>query len=780
MNQRCSRRSSTNWATSSDNNGRRPTCEVIPEEDSCQDEVEEPRYDPKELRDAIKILSPFVRLIEDINNPYARIVAREVCKTFYRLYHPGKHPVDIHKSINWRNKCQRTTQLWTEFWLWIPGGTYKEWVSLRCVQEEEAANVTVQITNKCSDGCNRGQQQSCDGVVNDEKNTVICETPRRTYKRPKKSCQRQGTTTRSLSAGQNNPPRGPPECLNLLDTGTIQPAVLVRQLTCDTPLLPKSCPFCKCNGSTDQQNNELSRNDYVNDGLNSFDEEPLQSDGCVDDLQKCDRNQSTRADTHHQCTRVNQHHQSAGSDRHHQFDGASWNQSTEADQLPKSPSPLTVIAHTSDKLLQIDSISLLDTRSIQEQIAERKWQLERIIESASKRCFAVSSDSDIAFYSSFSSMDQANYVKTPIERQTAGYDLPYCAPGCSKDQSNYTDHPSQFEYYRRTSQSPRTPVDMDAEIIPSTDDCSFNVEYDPCSNSTNSLKEITSTVPVIANIEQIACNASMVANAFTNLSLSHVELEKKKIAFHSLTESYLHFTTKPLELDSLGTKRPNPSKILKTIDKKPKMLMPFDDSEWNDNAFKDRDFIKLLPFYECAHNHLEYISNMQREYGVNMLDDIMSTLFHIHYDMGDPRLKNEMLVEHVKLITRNTWEAFFYKSPKKMPAIPEPPLISCMVSPQHVPRLQPCQQQPCQRKQRINSQLNPPSQLSCPPEPPCSPQPSRSPLQPSCSPPQLSCPPPQPSCPPKPSAPKSRTLSRGRRPETENRDQQPKREYYVW
>jgi len=84
-----------------------------------------------------------------------------------------------------------------------------------------------------------------------------------------------------------------------------------------------------------------------------------------------------------------------------------------------------------------------------------------------------------------------------------------------------------------------------------------------------------------------------------------------------------------------------------------------------------------------------------------MLDDIMSTLYHIHYDLGDPRLKNDMLVEHVKLITRNTWETYFYKD-KKMPAIPDKSLENYRPSPQNspqqlYPRQQSCQSSPVQQ-----------------------------------------------------------------------------------
>lgn len=154
------------------------------------------------------------------------------------------------------------------------------------------------------------------------------------------------------------------------------------------------------------------------------------------------------------------------------------------------------------------------------------------------------------------------------------------------------------------------------------------------------------------------------------------------------------------------------------------MLRPFDNSEWNDNAFQDRDFIRLVPFFECAQNQLEYISNTQRQYGINMLDDIMFTLFHIHYELGDPHLKNDMLVQHVKEISRNTWETFFYKSARKMPAIPVPPQVPCPISLQRVSQLQPCQQQPCRRKRRTSLQLTMPLQPSYSPRQPCPPQPS--------------------------------------------------------
>lgn len=121
-----------------------------------------------------------------------------------------------------------------------------------------------------------------------------------------------------------------------------------------------------------------------------------------------------------------------------------------------------------------------------------------------------------------------------------------------------------------------------------------------------------------------------------------------------------------------------------------------------------------------------------------MLDDIMFTLFHIHYELGDPHLKNDMLVQHVKEISRNTWETFFYKSARKMPAIPVPPQVPCPISLQRVSQLQPCQQQPCRRKRRTSLQLTMPLQPSYSPRQPCPPQPS-------CSPEQYY--PPQPSCP---------------------------------
>lgn len=73
--------------------------------------------------------------------------------------------------------------------------------------------------------------------------------------------------------------------------------------------------------------------------------------------------------------------------------------------------------------------------------------------------FLIFSDCELTRYSSFGSSDHDDYVKVPIGRQAAEYDQPYCAPRSSKDQPNYTDRPSQFEHYRRISQSPRTPVE---------------------------------------------------------------------------------------------------------------------------------------------------------------------------------------------------------------------------------------------------------------------------------------------------------------------------------
>lgn len=77
MSQSCGRKMRSILKKNTDNNSHRPTYKPILEEEDkriggeCRDAGEESRYDPKERRDAVKILAPFVWLIEDINNPYA-------------------------------------------------------------------------------------------------------------------------------------------------------------------------------------------------------------------------------------------------------------------------------------------------------------------------------------------------------------------------------------------------------------------------------------------------------------------------------------------------------------------------------------------------------------------------------------------------------------------------------------------------------------------------------------------------------------------------------------
>ncbi|VVC36769.1 Hypothetical protein CINCED_3A016951 [Cinara cedri] len=499
-------------------------------------EIPEPRYDPKELRDAIRILSPFVRLMEDANNPYARIVAREVCKTFYRLYHPDIHPKDVMKTVNWKRKAERTKQLWNECRFYIHGGKIKKWVSLR----------------------------ESNFIDFNDLNQALIE---------KEDC-------------------GP------LDSCEHQPAG-------HDPI------FCE------HESKSITQQKHISPAV----------------------------------TRI----------------------STEKKK---------------------NYASEFNTQQICEKISDSKRQLEKLVEATSKK------------YSSMpmNNIEESDKIsnRTPehvcIIRQTAGNDtiLPHCESGRNTESPyDYRDNLLQNEYYRKTADSLRTPrrKQNDLKSLPKTpvepelrinardnNECRENCvkDLDSARKSTKSTMDIT----------QVTSDATLIAESFANLSLAKTELRKKKAAFRKLTEKYLKFSSNPLEVTPPAySDTPNTRMMMKEIYKNaPKLKIKFDDDEFNDNCFKDRDFIRILPFYEIVHNELEYISKTQREYGVNMLDDIMSTFYHIHYDLGDPRLKSYLVLEHVKLITHNTWELYFYKGNKKIPPIPEPPQFRSPPSPTEMPQ----------------------------------------------------------------------------------------------
>lgn len=547
-----SQRPSSNRSTSarnrsSDSCKRRqrevPGCEV---EDPKEEEyVEmEPRYDPKELRDAAKILEPFLRLLGETNNPFASIVAKELCKTFYHLYHPGMHPADVNKTINWKAKEIRSCQLWTEFWQYIPNGEVKEWRSLWCAGGD---------------------------LIDIDENRF--QTPRPpAYKNP---CPNAPKRSEKLRSRNKNP-------------------------TCE-PNVPRS--------------------------LIEFYEPDC-------------------------------NHQAAGSDL------------TELPPCTLNPSS-TNTTNVGEKL---------DSKRILDQITESKRELERLVDAACKKCLIVDPDQSIF---------EGNEVNDLV-RQPAGNDSPrstqsYCQPEVST-WSPTMRPPEEYEYYLRTGTSLPLPQQnalgrlsnpglafVEPELQNNEnceEECDINENAFPINDIDLSAIEMPSFN------EEIEFNAEMLDNAFTNVSLAEQELEKKKTAFNVLVDNYVEFAQNPMELEPPCPKSKSAKKILRAIYRNPpRILQPFDDSRWNTNALRDRDFVKLLPFFEVVHNQLEHASKKQFEKGINMLDDVMSVLFHIHYDLGDPRLKNEIVVDHVKLITKNTWKFYFYPdATRRMPEIPEKPL----------------------------------------------------------------------------------------------------------
>lgn len=513
---------------------------------------EDSRYDPKDLRDVVRILSPFVRLILETNNPYARLVAQEVRKTFYHLFYPNMHPLDVAKLLNLKNKCQKYLQLWNECWLYIPESPNKEWVSMRTVLDKNIE----ELNKSCSANCVDQQSMVPQNTSNCEINEMRTES------------------------SKIEDPFAFDTCPSIFDT---------------------SPPDCICE------------------------------------------------------------HQSAGSDLRPNTDNSKSETENKISQVLQRIEGQNKYVPKIDSKLISDKISNSQRQLIEVLSKNGYNRLENTIGKIELRGLTLE--------------DKV------LKRQSAGNGvyLPFCEPGCSRDSVRpilVQGTSNQYEYYRITGiipsprrdnltyqPQPRTPVEPELRTN-AIDDCNTAGSYEESNES--------GSVGSVKSFNSVECNASIVANAFNNLSLEIEKLKKKKNAFTTLTRNYLKFKSNPLELDPPFTDSPKSKIILPDLfDNPPKKGIQFDDTEWNDNAFRDRDFIKLLTFYEHVHNQLEYISKTQKDYCINMLDDILSTFYHIHYDLGDPRLKNDMLIEHVKLITRNTWESYFYKKNKKMPAIPE-------------------------------------------------------------------------------------------------------------
>lgn len=566
------------------------------EESDCYEYPDqEPRYDPKELRDAVRVLSPFVRLIGDIYNPYARIVAREVCKTFYRLFHPNVHPVDAIKDIDWKSKGQKTDQLWSEFWLYVPGANVKEWVPLSSnLDENDVAEV-----NDC-ECCLNQPQVSANCGPNDHQ-----QRPKNQASNTENCCQRHRKSRRK---NQGNPPKTPTNAEN-------------DELRNQVESSPHEDHFNPRFSSTYQSLKDVTPPAMMCEHESEQESEHFYTPNCSHDL-------------------------------------ASKNQNT----------PRLVLQNTGDQTKCTPS-SLI-TKHICDKISAKKRQLEQLVGSVGGTLVSSSEDTI---------GDVETKKSAALDRQHGGDDLylPYCAPSCSKDPPVInSDVPDSYEYYRITGNipSPRTQDNLGLSAIPNESGLRTNTLEDTPIDLEESHVSCDFENRKSLKMDEITNNANIVANAFAHLSLAQKGLQEKKNAFNTLTESYLSSASNPNETKPPNEGSPSTQKLLETVCKNSsKFMEQFDDSEWNDNAFKDRDFVRLLPFYENVHNQLEYISKKQREFGVNMLDDVMSSFYHIHYELGDPRLKNDLLIEHVRMITRNTWESYFYKDDKKMPAIPDQP-----------------------------------------------------------------------------------------------------------
>lgn len=630
----------------------------------CGAAEQEPRYDPKELRDAAKVLGPFVRLIEDANNPYARIVSREVCKTFYHLFHPGMHPADVMCAVDWDVKAQRTQQLWTEFWQYVPNARVKCWKSLK-----ETENL-IQFTGGDN---NQG-----------------CPLPPPTLTTP--------------------PPQKPSgsECCRQQKPN--RPDSDDRDGDCDCDDDDnRECPKAPSRPSKSRPPNHKSMTAMA--AVCNFDDSRDLDDEVMPDLSLELSGSADECDEH----------QSAGSD-----------------SPSKRPSPIDVCGDDGNSSAVAAAAAAPPSSSssctstalnrIRYRMTESKRELERLVDAACNKCCS-SANVDGAL------------------RQTAGNDegpSQSCRSECEGQQAPApvaTIRADEYDYYRMSANmTPVSPLrDMSAvDLFPQSggrdndgcrsgdgaaaaaaacSQCDDVGGRDACGGG-GSAQDDCNDGNDVDDEEDAAAAASLMANAFTNLSLAEQDLQKKKKAYAMLTKKYLEFAQNPMDMEPPCPSSPTAKQILQAIfENPPHVLKPFDDCEWNDNAFKDRDFVRLLPFYELVLNQLEYVSKKQREYGFDMLDDVMSTLYHIHYDLGDPRLKNDMLVEHVKLITRNTWEAFFYETAagEKMPDIPEMPCRNPVRRQSREPPSQPPPQPPvCPSPRRQRSQTPPPSVGSTP------------------------------------------------------------------
>lgn len=497
--------------------------ETIPEEsdESCNQPpelpIDQPKYDPGELRDAAKILGPFLRLLEEPTNPYAWLVANELCKTYFRLLHPAVDQNDAIKTLEGKYETSWNHQLWAEFWQYTEDrDNLKPWTSIK-----DSLKYFEEI---------------CTPVPHSRRQQAI-----------------------------------PPRQSSFLDDEQTIPTTRSSSSSEDVD--------CKDDGSG------------RHDSTKEIADDKLKAAECPVENNRAER-------------------------------------------------------------------QMFDYKQLFDNIAESKRELEWLAKAVCEMFLIIPMAND------------HEAVGNGPNRQTAGNDKmntmsrkllseiePYLLRTTGVENYNCN---AQTRYYTMSANESSWPLLNQLKWTSEPDPAKSNATTDDVQNSDDDAKDD---------------HADLVANAFANVSYAEQVLQKKKEAYQMLKSTYSEFIKDPVEMNQPCSMSPTAQQILRAIyDNPPRVLVPLHNSEQSRNAFRDPDFVRLLPFYESVLNQLECSSRKQREYGLNMLDDVLSVLYHIHYDLGDPRLKSDVLTEHVRLITRNTWESYFYRNGRSMPQIP-PPVI---------------------------------------------------------------------------------------------------------
>lgn len=569
--------------------------------------VEQPKYDPKELRDAAKVLSPFLMMLDEPTNPYARLVAKELCMTYFHLFHPGVHQNDVVKTYEGKYETSWNHQLWTEFWQYTEDqDNVKPWTSIKNSltyfdeTHRPAPNVgwPAEILQPLRTGrpCPAsGGACPMDFSMFEKSDSCGRSNCSRSDSSPPDSCGRPDSFSRPDSFGRPN---------------------------CSQPGSPSDDVY-------DHNKWKYAGGNY-----------------CVHGYDECDV-----------CTSW---HQAAGSDAP---PDSKPRRNADAAECPAAAGSEPEPERTRQ-----------DVPPAEREAAgnDGAWSRELLRELEPNLHPVGVENHNSRIQNRYYLMAADKSWSPPDQRPTCSrYLQPETTTGCAL-QDTETDESDDGECCGGGAPLSREPRLVDI----SGDDNGGQAErHDDPANA-------------------VQCQANMVANAFANISYAEQDLQKKKQAYRLLKWKYLQFVKNPIEADQPCPTSPTAQQVLRAIyENPPRVLAPFDDSDVNANAFRDRDFVRLLPFYEIVLNHLEYASGKQREYGFDMLEDVMSALYHIHYDLGDPRLKNDVLTEHVRLVTRNTWEFYFYPEGRRMPRIPEPRAPE-PDAPQHSPaKPQPQQEQ---------------------------------------------------------------------------------------